>query len=117
MWVSSAVLFGPGVGGVGRLHCAGAATRGVSFGLVAGAAELLAPRTFLEWREADAQSSTRARQGLEVVDAALGTSRDHSGEFAPAAIRRLRIVGGLVFTGSVLLAGGLVAAGKARPIP
>lgn len=118
VWVVGAVVFGLLVLAVlGVLTVLVPLLVACLLGIVAGAVELLGPRTFLEWREADAHSSTTARQALEVFDAALGTSRDDTGEFGPAAIRRVRIVGGIVFTGSILLAGGLVAAGRAGAIP
>lgn len=86
-------------------------------GIGIGAAELFAPRRFLEWREADGQSSRRTRQVLEAFDTALGTSRDNTGEFGSPAIRRVRTLGGCLAAGFILLAGGLVAAWNAGVIP
>lgn len=78
---------------------------------------LLAPRTFLAWREADTPTSGWEREALEGFDDVLGVARAENGEFTPSAVRRVRSIGAGVTTFGVLAIIGAIAVDRAGHFP
>lgn len=78
-----------------------------------GAFELLAPRRFLAWRDADTPPSGWERDALEGFDDALGVARTENGEFTASTVRRVRFIGAGVTAFGVLTVIGAIAADRA----
>jgi hypothetical protein len=78
-----------------------------------GAFELLAPRKFLAWREADTPTGGWEREALEGFDDALGVARTENGEFTDSTVRRVRFIGAGVAAFGVLTILGVIAVDRA----
>jgi hypothetical protein len=114
LWVFMALMFGVVVAAIveERLFVLILALPGM-LALGGGAWEILAPRQFLAWREADTPSSGWERDALEGFDDALGVSRDESGEYSDSAVRRVRYIGVGVSVFGALMVIAAVAADRA----
>lgn len=75
-----------------------------------GSVELLAPRKFLAYRDADTPRSGGQRRTLEAFDDALEVSRTKDGEFTDVAVRRVRVTGAGVLAFGVLAVVAAIAA-------
>lgn len=87
-------------------------TAGAAFG----AAQVFAPRRFLEWRDDDT-STEAVREVGDAFDAALGVARGSDGQFDHKSIRRVRIIGVVVLLHAAGFAVGGTLAFRAGVLP